>query len=588
MCGIAGFISPNPHYDSQAIVWRMLECMRYRGPDQSGIGQYGECTLGMVRLSICDTAKHEIPIGDTENRRRIVYNGEIYNAAAICRTLHDKRPFRTHSDAEVALRAYAENGVRAFDQFNGMFALAIWDGVAREVIIARDKAGEKPLYYCQGKDFFAFASEMKCLLDLVKPEINIDNLSYQAFEFTCGRETLFKQIYCLEPGDLIRHRNGRMRLQSYWKIWDNRVDVPRDYKKAKGQLAELVYDAVCLRTENCAHRYGVLVSGGIDSALVACITKPDVLFTCHYGLGKDFDELNYAKLVAKKIGRDLEIIKPQPEDFLRTEETIAYHLDTPCTWTSFSWWMLLERLSRQVRVIMTGDGADEVFGGYHRYLLLHHDEQIRRMDAMAQYDYLIERYYGSPVQRYAKLINRSEDRNDEAFKQYLEALVAFYFAKTGDDVVHAMGMTDFYTTMQVLLQMSDRLCMAFSVENRSPFLDHRLLQFAFSMPSEFKIHNGVTKAILKDIAREFIPVEIVERTDKRGFSAPINRWFGQEYGGKYNREFYRKRVYDAWHRLFLSGATRPVLPTHRQPDLMAPVALAARERSYEPACLHHC
>jgi asparagine synthase (glutamine-hydrolysing) len=587
MCGIAGFISDNPKYDGPSIVGKMLERMAWRGPDQAGLQQYGACTLGMVRLSIIDTADHEIPIRDASGRRRIVYNGEIYNTDEIKRGLRDQQPYRTRSDAEIALRSYIQKGIEAFSEFNGMYAFAIWDDIRKEVIIVRDKAGEKPLYYCYGKDYFAFASEMKCLLEIVKPEYNVEALSYLAFEFTCGRETLFKDIFCLEPGEFIRSSDGHFSVHSYWKIWDHLIQVSDDYKIVKAELTELLHDAVSLRFKNCAHDYGVLVSGGLDSALVACITKPDILFTCHYDLGKDFDELGYAKLLAKKIGRDLEIVEPIPDDFRRTEETIAYHMDTPCTWTSFSWWMLLEKVSQHVKVIMTGDGADEIFGGYHRYLLLYHDEQIYNMDAMAQYSYLVGRYYGSPVKRYSKLINRCENQYLEDVQNYVEGTVESYFSKMANDVVHSMGVVDFYTTMQVLLQMSDRTCMAFGVENRSPFLDHRLLQYAFSLESSFKIRNGVTKWILKDIAREFVPKEIVERIDKRGFSAPINRWFGEEHHGKYDRTFYRKRVFDIWRRTFIENGIPPnlsVLPTSRFSDSDIP---AAQNHHVFPN-LHHC
>jgi asparagine synthase (glutamine-hydrolysing) len=586
MCGIAGFISDNPHYDSRAIVGQMLDIMHYRGPEQAGIGSYGNCTIGMVRLSICDTAEHEIPIPGPGGHQHIVYNGEIYNAEEIRRSLRDQSFFRTRSDAEVALRSYGEKGVSAFDYFNGMYALAIWDERTEELLAVRDKAGEKPLYYCEGKDFFAFASEMKCLHGLVTPSFNAEANSYQAFEFTCGKETLFKDIFSLEPGEFIRYRNGRSTIHSYWKIWNNLIEVPEDYDKVKAELTELIHDAVSLRTNNCAHNHGVLVSGGLDSALVACITKPDVIFTCHYDLGEDFDELNYAKLVAEKIGQELQIIEPSPDDFLRTEEDIAYHLDTPCTWTSFSWWMLMEQVSRQVKVIMTGDGADETFGGYHRYLLLHHDEQIHRMGAMAQYAYLIDRYYGSSVKRYAKVINRAGTLHSKVLRNYLEELVGYYFSKMDDNVVHAMGVADFYTTMQVLLQMSDRICMAHSVENRSPFLDHRLLQYSFSMSPNFKIRNGVTKAILKDIAKAFIPLEIVERIDKRGFSAPINHWFAPERYGKYNRELYRKRVFDVWRQIFLEGDIQQNLPKRLNTRLFAE-PLSVKEDHFA-ASYHHC
>jgi asparagine synthase (glutamine-hydrolysing) len=165
MCGIAGFFSDDPKYDRAAIVKRMLQKIPYRGPDQVGIEDFSRCALGMVRLSIIDPEDHEIPICD-ENRRAIVYNGEIYNYADLKAVLQSKYTFKTKSDAEVVLYGYCEKGVRAFDDFNGMYAFAIWDAERQELLVARDKTGEKPLYYCKGPNFFAFASEIKCLLEV--------------------------------------------------------------------------------------------------------------------------------------------------------------------------------------------------------------------------------------------------------------------------------------------------------------------------------------------------------------------------------------------------------------------------------------
>jgi asparagine synthase (glutamine-hydrolysing) len=556
MCGIAGFISNNPEYNGYDIVKRMLSRMSYRGPDQTGVGSFGNCTLGMVRLSIIDTEDHEIPIRDRGGQRAIVYNGEIYNFHEIKESLGDGIEFKTKSDAEVALYSYCKNGISSFNAFNGMYAFAIWDGTKNELVAVRDKTGEKPLYYCKTKDFFAFASEMKGLFEVIEPVYNEDALSYIAYEFTCGSETLFKDIFCLEPGEFLSFSDDRICVRSYWKIWDHLIDVPSDLKKMKAEISELICDAILLRTRNCAHQYGVLVSGGLDSALVACITRPDYLFTCHYDLGEDFDELRYAKLVAKHINRELNIVEPVPEDFKRNEYNIAYHLDTPCTWTSFSWWMLLETVSRHIKVVLTGDGADELFGGYNRYLLIYNDEQVRKLASLKQYSYLIDKYYGSFTDRYARLVNRCENKNDERIQKYLIEKMELYYGKMSGDVIQSMGVADFYTTMQVLLQMSDRMCMAFSVENRSPFLDYRLIQYAFSMSSEFKIHQGVTKWILKEIARDFVPKEIVDRVDKRGFSAPINRWFDLEKYGKYDRSYYKGMAFETWRKIFLENSVK--------------------------------
>lgn len=561
MCGIAGFVSANPLYDKGAIVSDMLRSMSHRGPDQCGMKVFGDAALGMGRLSIVDTTPDEIPYEDPRGRFAAVYNGEIYNHDAIRARLRPRYEFTSPSDAQTALFAFMENGHKALAEFNGMYVLAVLDRRTGTLTVARDKAGEKPLYYAKGKDFFAFASEMKALLGLVPPEFNERALSYQAYEFTVGRETLFKGIFALEPGELITVRDGRPRLKSYWKVWEQRIDIPDDPVKVVDSLAELLEDAILLRTKNTAHGVGAFISGGVDSALTACVSKPDRLYTAHYEYA-DFDELGYAEMVAAKVGRELVVVRPTRDDFLRTRREIAYHLDSPCTWTSFTLWMLLERCSKDgLKVFLSGDGADELFGGYHRYHLLHHDQMIHHLEAMRQYAYLIERYYGSPVSRYARLVNRGPNPHDKRIQAYLERSIGFYFDKSQGDVVHGMGMNDFYTTMQVLLQMNDRLNMAFALENRSPFLDHRLIQFAFSMPSKYKIRNGVTKWALKEAARRFIPEPIVERTDKRGFSAPVNRWFQWERNGQYDRRGYRDMVLDDWREVFgVAMGKRPHAP----------------------------
>jgi len=255
--------------------------------------------------------------------------------------------------------------------------------------------------------------------------------------------------------------------------------------------------------------------------------------------------------LAKHIKKELNIIKPAKEDFIATREKIAYSLDTPATWTSFTLWMLVERAKKDgVKVVMSGEGADELFAGYHRYHLLHHDEQIHNLEAMKQYKFLIGRYYGSASERYARLVNRCENKYDEKVNRFLEHSIEYFYKKAKGDIVHFMGMNDFYTTMQILLQMSDRINMAHSIENRSPFLDYRLIEFAFSMPSKYKIKDGITKWALKEVSKKFIPKQIAERIDKRGFSAPINRWFEWDKSGKYNRSAYKNMVLKDWLKVF--------------------------------------
>lgn len=552
MCGIAGFITDNKKYDSKRVVSDMLDILQHRGPNQKGLKTFGNVTLGMTRLSIIDKNQHTIPYEDDNNLCSIVYNGEVYNHDSIKQGLKAKYNYKTSSDAESILYNFIEKKTKSFEDYNGMYAFAIHDSNEDTTYIVRDRAGEKPLYYTKGKDFIAFASEIKALLKIVKPRYNNSAISYKAYEFTTGAETLFKDVFALECGEFLKIKNVKLSKHEYWKVWNNLIDVKDNKKKILQELTDIIEDSVILRTKNCVHKYGCFISGGIDSALVACIAKPDYIYTVHYDYD-NFNELEYAKLVSKKTGKGLVVVTPQKADFLRANKKITYYLDTPCTWTSFSIWMLLERARKNIKVIMTGDGADELFGGYHRYHLLNNDEQIHNLEAMKEYSYLIERYYGSPVDRYVKLINRCDNQFDNEVNEYLNKSVGYFFNKVNGDVIHAMGLNDFYSTMQVLLHMTDRLCMAFNVENRSPFLDHRLIQFAFSIPSKYKIKNGNTKWILKEISKKFIPHEIVQRVDKRGFSAPINRWFAWDNNGVYNRTAYKNMVLKDWKKTFLNG-----------------------------------
>ena len=551
MCGIAGIISKNPKFDSKQAVQDMLAAIKHRGPDQRGIYAKDNVVFGMVRLSIIDKHKHTIPYRTDDDSTMLVYNGEIYNHEDLRNNYKDKYNFKTKSDAETVLYHYLEKGVKSFIDYNGMYAFAIFDSNKKELYIVRDKTGEKPLYYTQRNKFFVFASEIKALLKIIDPVFNKECISYEAYEFNVGESTLFRDIYSLMPGEYIKiDRFMNVTKHSYWKIWDNLINVPDNLKKIESRLTELIVDAIKLRTKNCVHRFGTFVSGGIDSSLVTCIAKPDYIYTCHYPI-VGYDELEYAKLVAKKVKKELIIVRPTHEDFQRTREKIIYHLDTPCTWTSFSLWMLLERAKKDIKMILSGDGSDEIFAGYHRYHLLHHDEQIKNLKALENYSYLINRYYGSAVERYSRIVNRSENRYNRPVQEFLENTIGNFFSKMQFDYIHAMGVTDFYTTMQELLHFADRLNMAFSVENRSPFLDYRLVQFAFSMPSKYKIKNGITKWILKRIAKKFIPKEIAERVDKRGFSAPVNQWFGWGKNGAYDRSEYKKLVFNDWKKVFI-------------------------------------
>lgn len=554
MCGIAGIIS-RQNIDFTEDLKKILKKIKYRGPDESGIKSFKNLSIGMNRLSIIDSNKHNIPYFDNEKKIWAVFNGEIYNFKQLKKEFNIKNDFRTFSDIEIIIFLYKKFGLKFIHKINGMFSIAIYDKEKNKIFLFRDRAGEKPLYYYFDKNIFIFASEIKALLNHSGSKINENYFPFRSLEISFGENTMFDNIYSLLPGDylVLNTLNLSFKKYSYWKAWDNKLDLTNlSDERLADELSDLLIDAIKLRSENTNKLTGCFVSGGIDSSIVASILKPDYLYTIFFDLGPDFDELNYAKMIAKHIKRDLNIISPKPSDFNKTRKKIAYHLDTPCTWTSFSIWKLLERCSKDVKVILSGDGADEIFAGYHRYLLLYHDQQIFNIPSLKNYNYLINNYYGDAKDRYTRLINRNYNKFDEKNNKELYKFVEYNFNKT-NSVINAMTMTDFYSTMQVLLQMSDRLTSAFSIENRSPFLDHRIIEFGFSINDNMKIRDGKTKWLLKEVSKRFVPKKIYERIDKRGFSAPLNKWFGWDKlgSGKYQRETYKNIVYNDWEKIFI-------------------------------------
>jgi asparagine synthase (glutamine-hydrolysing) len=558
MCGIAGIYYFNKHNDKlrgdkyKHNIYKMLLELRHRGDDQEGAGKLDTSIQGMSRLSIINNNKDVIPYTNEDGTISLVYNGQIYNYLELKSSLRNKHTFKTDTDTEYILHGYEDYGIGIINEFNGMYAFSLFDSNTNELYLVRDKAGEKFLYYYEDHEKVIYASEIKAILSIVKAEEQHCN-SYEMFEACFGEDTLFKNIKLIEPGHYVRFQSNHKRTVNYWSIIDNLIDISDDASRIQNNLTELIVDAIEIRTRNRQEPFGVLVSGGIDSGLIAAISKPDYIYSTTYrGLGKEFSEIEYAESIANKIGKKLNIIEPTKREFIKYRNEVAYHLDTPATWTGFNLYMTYKSVARDTRIALTGEGVDEMFGGYHRYHLLHHDMQIYNLEALDNYDYLIGKYYGKPSDRYIKLINRSEKIFQDKYMTYMRTLVEPSFSFFKKNIIHAMGHVDFMTTLQIILQMADRMSMAHTVENRAPFLDHRLIQYAYSMPEKYKIENGVTKSVIKRIAKKFLPESVVERKDKRGFLMPFNLWFPND-GDKYDRSRYKNMVYSDWKNTFFKG-----------------------------------
>lgn len=555
MCGIVGIyykkklfedgIAPEKHLNN------MLESISYRGDGEKGYKQYNKCGLGMVRLPIIDLATHKIPYENETNEIAVVHNGEIYNYQEIKKNLKQQHIYKTACDSEVILHSFEEKGIECVDDFNGMFSISIYDTKEDELFLVRDRCGEKFLYYYEDEEKVVFGSEIKAILQVIEPK-ETHCFSYEMFEACFGEETLFKGIKLLEPGSYIKFSGSNKKEVRYWNLLENLIEIDDDPVKIEKDLTDLIVQSIETRLSVGTYPLGVLVSGGIDSGLIAAIAKPDLLYTSTYeGYGSEFSELEYAQKISRHINKDLKIVKPTKEAFNEYRETVAFHLDTPCTWSSFNLFNIFKTVAQDTKIVATGEGMDEMFGGYHRYHLLYHDMQIYQLDAMDNYDYLIGKYYGEPFSRYIKLINRSNKIEEKKYNDYMENLVKPYFDFFKNDVVHAMGAVDFFSSMQIILQMADRMSMAHTLEDRAPFLDHRLVQYAYSMPEKYKINNGTTKYLIKKIAGKFLPKDVVERKDKRGFLLPFNMWFPSQ-GNKYDRSSYRDMAYNDWRKVFFN------------------------------------
>ncbi len=564
MCGIAGFVetdsvrSPMREDEARALVERMCHVIRHRGPDDEGVLVEPGVALGMRRLSIIDVSTGHQPIHSEDGSVSVVFNGEIYNFRELRRELESTgHRFRTNTDTEAIVHAWEQWGHDAFAKLRGMFGLAIWDRRTRTLVAARDRVGIKPLHYATIGERLYFGSEIKSLLcapDLPR-DLNPDALDhYLSFLYSPRDASFFAHIRKLPPGHTLTWRDGRTRVEAYWRPGTEET-FPGTEAEAVEELTRVLTDAVRAHLVSDVP-LGAFLSGGIDSSVVvALMSRVSGGRVKTFSIGFDqpqYDELQYARKVAIQYGTDHheDVVTP---DALAILDTLVSHFDEPFgDPSSIPTWYVSQLAAKHVTVTLSGDGGDELFGGYERYL------QDPRVAA-------IDRYAPPAIRRVAGLVSSRLPQGatgkrflrhiaSSARGRYVDA-VGFFTADDkanlyGGDLLaqlspvnperRATARFDRYAHLPWASQMMrfdvetylpddiltkvDRTSMAHSIESRVPLLDNAVIDFALTLPAAMKIRNGRSKHVLKEVAARLLPASLIDRR-KQGFGVPLDVWF---------------------------------------------------------------
>ncbi len=568
MCGICGVIHRKKDHPVQfADVKKMCDVIKHRGPDDEGQYVHENVGLGMRRLSIIDLSTGHQPIFNEDRSMAIVFNGEIYNHKDIRKELEPKgHIFSTHTDTEAILHAYEEWGVECVTKLNGMFGFAIWDGRKDRLFVARDRVGIKPMYYYVDENQFVFGSELKSLvqLDSVPREIEPKALdTFLTFEYIPSPYSIFKNIFKLPPGHWMLYENGETKIRQYWQLTYQRSNASTT--ELERRLEELLEDAVNIRLMSDVP-LGAFLSGGLDSSsIVAMMTRHQKDPVKSFSIGFDeatYNELPYARAIAEKFKTEHfeEIITP---DAASLTEKILWMLDEPFgDFSVFPTYLVSEMARKNVTVVLSGDGGDELLAGYDTYIAQGVARRYAKLPVFLRKG-AIEPIVNAlpPTDKKKGFINKSKRFIEGArlpdplqhvrwmiFLQRAEKELLYssdfsrslngynshgfiqeYFSQvTSTDPLDQMEYVDIksYLVDDILVKV-DRMSMANSLEARVPFLDHRFVEFAATIPSELRLNGKRTKHILKTSLQHVLPMDILER-GKEGFSIPIKNWLKNE------------------------------------------------------------
>lgn len=570
MCGIAGILTTHQKSENTEVLDWMLRAIEHRGPDEEGRLVDGPLAMGMRRLSIIDLADGSQPIYNESGRYAVVFNGEIYNYRELRQQLlASGHQLKTHSDTETIVHLFEEYGFSCLEHLRGMFGIAVWDRQQQELFIARDRIGIKPLYYTVADQGFIFASEIKSILmhPAVKREVDLQALShYLSLKYVPAPRTLFDGISSLEPGHWLCVREGKIVQKQ--KYWDVSYSKPKESSQSgQGSKSDSDYaDELLAQLQESVNLhlrsdvpFGAFLSGGLDSSTIVALmaqqlSTPVKTFSVGFDGEGLQDELPYANQVAETFGCEHHILKIGVRDFQELAETVLWHLDQPLADQATIATYMVAKLARQhVKMVLTGEGGDELFAGYARYGGERYSKYTNWIPATLRRGVRLAADR-MPGLRRAKIGINALMMSDEAtrfanwfpmFKDDLKpALLSGQMAKfqagagalfaehlancDAADAVERMLYVDgkLYLVDHLLLR-GDKLTMANSLEARVPLLDHKLVEFAAALPPSMKLRGRQRKFLLKAVGRRLLPSEIIDRK-KQGFPIPIDHWLRGE------------------------------------------------------------
>ena len=546
MCGFTGFIDKNK--DKKELIEKMNNAIAHRGPDGEGFYIDKDVALGHRRLSIIDLSTGDQPMFNEDGNIVIVFNGEIYNYVELKSELQKKHKFKTKSDTEVLIHGYEQWGKELPKKLRGMFAFAIYDKKKKTLFMARDHFGIKPIYYAQMNGTFMFGSEIKSLMQhpSFEKELNEDILkTYLSFSFTPTTETFFKNVYRLDAAHSLTYKNGKIKIERYYK---------KEFKEKDMSFDEAVTDIEAIMKDSVDRHLlsdvevGSFLSSGVDSSYIVALARPDKTYTVGYDVPR-YNEIHYAKDLTEKLNIKNTSKVITKEEYMKVIPKIMYHLDEPSSDpAAIALYFVAKLASKDVKVVLSGEGADEFFGGYNTYrnevdYQFYNKIPFCIRHAIASVCKLLPEVRGINF-----LVRRGEKLEDSYIgvnkvfseKEASKVLLKDYPISNKDvtkstydeykddsNLVKMQAIDlDFWLVKDILLK-ADRMTMASSLEGRVPFIDKEVFKVASSLPLDYKVTKENTKVALREAAKKVIPTEAYKKK-KLGFPVPIRDWMRED------------------------------------------------------------